>query len=87
MCAIRSLMVSRFPRQLGLEVGHLADGVLVEQFLEARLETRQVVGPKLLQHFPVFARRLDRGVDLLGFQGVVRQVAVHGRDDLVAQPG
>ncbi len=29
--------------QLGLEAGHLADGVLVEQLLEARLEARQIV--------------------------------------------
>ena len=30
--------------ELRLEVGHLADGVLVQQLLEARLEARQVVG-------------------------------------------
>ncbi len=37
-------------RELRVEVGHLADGVLVEQLLEARLEARQVVGQQLVEH-------------------------------------
>ncbi|MDZ7810476.1 MAG: hypothetical protein U5L11_10570 [Arhodomonas sp.] len=36
--------------EMGLEVGHLADGVLVEQRLEARLEAGQVVVLQARQH-------------------------------------
>ena len=55
-------------RQLRLEVGDFADGVLVQQLLEARLETRQVVGLKRVEHRSEFAAGLDADIHLPGFQ-------------------
>ena len=47
---MRSLMVSRSRCSCDWKLRHLADGVLVEQLLEARHEARQVVGLQLVQH-------------------------------------
>jgi hypothetical protein len=71
--------------QLGVEVGHLADGVLVEQFLEARLEARQVVGLQLVEHVAVFEDRFDAGIDLGGVELELLLVGDHRLDDPVAQ--
>ena len=73
-----------FAGQLRLEIGHLADGVLVEQFLEARFETRQVVGFQCFEHGAVFESRLDTGIHLLRFQPVGFFVFRHHADDLLA---
>ena len=72
--------------QLRLEVGHLADGVHVEQLLEARLETGQVVGLQLVQHGPVLMGRFDGDIHFLRVQGKGVAVTAHRVDNLVAQP-
>jgi hypothetical protein len=72
-------------RQLGVEVGHLADGVLVEQFLEARFEARQVVGLQLVEHLAVLEDRFDAGVDFGGIELELLLVGDHRLDDPVAQ--
>jgi len=72
--------------ELRLEIGHLSDGVLVEQFLEARLEAGQIVGLQLVEHGAVFAGRVDRDIHFLGLQRIRGAVGAHGVDDPVAQP-
>jgi hypothetical protein len=59
----RDALLDRLPlaRQLRLEVGHFADGVLVQQLLEAGLEARQVVGLQLVEHLTPPCRRPSPG--------------------------
>jgi hypothetical protein len=71
--------------QLRLEVRHLADGVLVEQVLEARHEARQVVGLQLRQHVPVLRHRRHAGVDVLRFEPEGGPVLGHRANDLLTQ--
>src|ERR1019366_408372 len=42
-----------FARELRLEIGYLADGVLVEQALERGFETRQVVLLQTIKHLAI----------------------------------
>ncbi len=78
MRAMRSLIVFALAGQLRLKVGDLADGVLVQQFLEARLEARQVVGLQRVEHGAVLGGRRDAGIDLRRFQPEVFLVFGHG---------
>ncbi|KFB71132.1 MAG: hypothetical protein AW09_003746 [Candidatus Accumulibacter phosphatis] len=68
-----------------VEVGHFTDGVLVEQFLETRLEARQVVSLQLVEHLAVFEKRFDAGIDLGGVELELLLVGDHSLDDSVAQ--
>ena len=64
---------------------HLADGVLVEQFLEARHEARQVVGLQLGQHRAVLGARHHAGINLLRVELEGLLVLGHRAHDLLGQ--
>jgi hypothetical protein len=68
-----------------MEMRHLADGVLVEQFLEAGLKTRQVIRRQFVEQRAVVAGRFHGHINLLRFQRVAGAEAAHGVDDFVAQ--
>ena len=53
--------------ELRLKIGYLADGILIQQFLELRFEAGQIVGLQIVQHVAVFETGLNTGVDIRGF--------------------
>ncbi len=67
--------------ELRLEVGHLANGVFVEQAFECAFEARQVVRFQAIQHLAVLAGGLYAGIGLPGFQRVARAIGLHALDD------
>jgi hypothetical protein len=72
--------------ELRLEIGDLADRVLVQQFLEAGLETRQVVGRETRQHCTILAGRRDARIGFLRLQRVIAAIGLHRLDDLLGEP-
>ncbi len=66
-------------------MGNLVDGVDVEQFLEARLEARQVVTLKAAEHALVLRQRRKGHVHLAGFGLEFLFDTAHGVDDALAQ--
>jgi hypothetical protein len=73
------------PVQLGLELGDLPDGVLVQVGLELRLKTGQVVAGEALVQFPVAVGGFDGSVKLAGFDRIGVAERRHGRDDSAAE--
>ncbi|MCY1370439.1 hypothetical protein D9M69_575290 [compost metagenome] len=71
--------------QLVLKVGHLADGVLVEQGLEALFVLRQAVLLEAVEHGPVIAGGGHAGIHFAGFQGIGVTVVAHRLGDFLAQ--
>ncbi len=83
MRAMRSLMVSRSRASCALKLAISLMVFCVQQFLEARHETRQVVAVELLEQVPVFGGGLEAGVDLGGFELVGFLERGHRLDDLL----
>ena len=76
--------------QLRAELRHLANGVLVQQFLEAGLKTRQIVSRQLAQQGAVLAGCSHRHIHLLRLQRVAGAKRAHGVNDFfdhAALPG
>src|SRR5262249_1139874 len=72
--------------ELRLEVGDLADGVLVEQLLESGLEARQVIGREAVEHGAIVPGCLDARIDLPGLEGIEAAIDLPRLDDLLTQP-
>ena len=73
--------------ELGVEVGDLVDRVDVEQLLEARLESRQVVALQSGEHPLVLRQRGQAHVHLDGLGLELLLEAAHGVDDALGQTG
>ena len=71
--------------QLSIEVRDFVDGVDVEQFLEARNKTRQVVAVQLRQQVFIFKGRFKAGIHLGRLQLECLLEGGHGFDDLLSQ--
>src|SRR5665213_3694336 len=71
--------------ELGLEVGHLPDRVLVEQRFEPGLESRKVIRSKVRQHHAVLVAAVDRSVRVARLQAIGVDVGSHRIDDSVAK--
>ena len=72
--------------QLRLEMRHIADRVLVQQFFEAGDKSRQIVGLELGQHAGVLGPGGDAGIDLRGLELEPVFVFGHRADYSLGQP-
>src|SRR5690606_8582179 len=75
-----------FSIELRLKGGHLADGILPQQFSKTRLKAGQVVGGEAAQHSAVLPTRSGAAVDLPRPRGPAGLLRPHRVDDPPPQP-